>query len=148
VQRSGSDNFVIELYRSDAIQPIYRAELTSGGHLSIPLGTGKVELVVTTLPGLQVDVRHLPGLWLVPLGILLAIVGAVAFLRPSTFVTVQIARWTPDTDHSVVVLQSDYPDIIAGLRATLSAISTPSSDESSEILTAEQLSPAVPPRAS
>ena len=81
VQRAGTNGFVLELYRSDSVQPAYRGELTEGGHLTIPASPDGLELVATTLPGLQVDVRHLPALWLVPLGILLAFVGAVAFLR-------------------------------------------------------------------
>jgi hypothetical protein len=123
VQRSGTNGFVLELYRSDAIQPMYRAELTEGGQLTIPFGPGDTALVAYTLPGLQVDIRHLPGLWLVPLGVLLAFIGAVAFLRPSTFVLIQVGPWA--SDHTVIVLQSDHPAIIADLRAALEMLTPP-----------------------
>lgn len=125
VQRAGTENFVLELYRSDGIQPIYRAELTQGGQLTIPFADSKNELIVTTLPGLQVDVRYLPGLWLVPLGIILAIVGALAFIRPSYFALIQIAPWTTSigtTDYTVVVLQSDQPELIAKLRSSINEL--------------------------
>jgi hypothetical protein len=122
VQRAGSDNFVLELYRSDAEEPVYRAELTARGQLAIPFPTDNLELVITALPGLQVDVRHLPGLWLVPLGILLALIGAAAFLRSSAFAIVQVAPWA--NGHSVVTLQSDHPEVIADLYSTLAALST------------------------
>jgi hypothetical protein len=141
VQRAGTDGFVLELYRSDAIQPIYRAELTKGGQMTIPFGLGDTELIISTLPGLQVDVRHLPGLWLVPLGIFLALIGAAAFLRHSAFILVQSAPWT--ADHTVVVLQSDHLNIISELRATLDTLSptpaVPPDDDADH-----ELSPSLP----
>jgi len=139
VQRSGSDNFVLEVYRSDAIQPIYRAELTTGGQLSVPFAPGEIGFTVSTLPGLQVDVRHLPGLWLVPVGILLALIGVVAFLRPSTFVTIQVAPWT--LDQTVVILQSDHPDIISSLRAGLDTFPSLSLTEASDRAVDDPLPP-------
>ncbi len=120
VQRGGTDGFVFELYRSDAIQPIYRAELTGGGQLTIPFGPGDPAFIVYTPFGLQVDVRHLPGLWLVPLGVFLAFLGAIAFLRPSYFVLIQVAPWA--SDHTVVVLQTDQPNLISDLRSALAAL--------------------------
>lgn len=138
VQRADSDGFVLELYRSDAIQPVYRAELTSGGKLTIPFAPGDTDLIISTLPGLQVDVRHLPGLWVVPLGILLAFIGAVAFLRQSSFIVVQVAPWTPD--HAVVVLQSDHHSIVADLRAKLVALN-PLSSATGETVGDETLLP-------
>lgn len=123
VQRAGSDNFVLELYRSDAIQPIYRADLTQSGQLTIPFAPGDTELIITSLPGIQVNVNRLPGLWLVPLGFLLALVGAAAFMRTSGFLLVQVAPWQSDT--AVVVLQSDHPTVIDDLRRALSTL-TPS----------------------
>jgi hypothetical protein len=117
VQRTGSPGFVLELYRSDAIRPIYRAELTQGGQLTIPVEPDEAELLVTLLPGLQVDVRRLPGLWLVPLGIVLAIVGATAYLRPSAFVVAQVSAWGPA--QSLIILQTDTPTYLDTLRAAL-----------------------------
>jgi hypothetical protein len=127
VQRGNSNDFVLELYRSDTIEPVYRAELTEGGHLSLPFDPRDAELVISTLPGLQVDVRHLPGLWLVWCGMALALAGALAFLRSTAFVLAQVAPWTPKqtAEHSVVVLQSDRPDTIADLRATLATLTPP-----------------------
>lgn len=127
VQRAGSDNFVLELYRSDAIQPIYRAELTPGGQLTIPFAPGDTELIITALPGLQVDVRHLPGLWLVPVGILLAVAGALAFVRPSNFLLLQVAPW--HGENTVVVLQSDHPHVVEEARASLAKLTPPAGDD-------------------
>jgi hypothetical protein len=127
VQPTDNNGFIIELYRSDAVEPIYRAELTPGGRLTIPFAPGDTELVISTLPGLQVDIRHLPGLWLVPLGILLAVIGAFAFVPTSSFVAVQIAAWA--SGYSLVVAQSDHPNLVADLRATL-AIFVPESETS------------------
>lgn len=139
VQRAGTENFVLELYRSDGIQPIYRAELTQGGQLTIPFTQGSTELIITTLPGLQVDVRYLPGLWLVPLGIILSLIGVLAFIRPSYFVLIQVAPWainlgattspTRDTapTHTVVILQSDHPSLITKLQARINELPPPTS---------------------
>jgi hypothetical protein len=120
VQRAGSDGFILELYRSDAVQPVYRADLTPGGQLNVPFGPADPGLVITSMPGLQVDVRHLPGLLLVPVGIFVALIGAVTFLRDSAFVVAQIAPWTPG--YSVVILQADRADTIAALRHGLDAL--------------------------
>ena len=145
VQRAGSNGFVLELYRSDSVQPIYRADLTLGGQLTVPFSPTDTGLLISTLPGLQVDVRHLPGLMLVPIGFLIALVGAFAFLRPSAFIMAQVAPWSTEhttihtTVHTIVVLQSDHPAIIEELRALVSAISpteavpTENSDESPQV---------------
>lgn len=119
VQRPGSDAFVLELYRSDADQPVYRAELTPGGQLTIPFGPDDLELFASSLPGLQVQVQRLPGLWLVPLGILLSLIGAIASYRQSAFVVAQVGPWAGQ--NAVVVLQSDQEKIISDLTATLTA---------------------------
>ncbi len=110
VQRGSDEGFVLELYRSDAVQPVYRAELTPGGQLTIPLGPDAPDLIVTAMPGLQVDVRHLPGLPIVPVGILLALFGTLAYFRRSAFVVVQIAPWSGD--HSLVTIQSDHAETV------------------------------------
>lgn len=141
VQRAGSNGFVLELYRSDSVQPIYRADLTLGGQLTVPFSPTDTGLLISTVPGLQVDVRHLPGLMLVPIGVLIALVGALAFLRPSAFIMAQVAPWSTDhtVNYTVVVLQSDHPTIIEELRAVLNAtspteaVSTEKSDESPEV---------------
>ena len=138
VQRSGSAGFVLELYRSDAILPIYRADLTLGGQLTVPFSPTDSGLLISSPPGLQVDVRHLPGLLLVPVGILLALVGAVAFLRQSAFVLVQIAAWAPE--HSVIVLQSDHPAVVDELRATLITLSPTGAEHTDDKNTSRALS--------
>ena len=123
VQRGNSNVFVLELYRSDAVLPVYRAELTQGGRLTIPLDPGGTELIVSTLPGLQVNVRYLPGLWLVWCGILLAIIGTLAFMRQAGFVVAQIAPWP--MERSLIVLQSDHTQTIDELRTALAALTPP-----------------------
>ncbi|MCC6458485.1 MAG: hypothetical protein IT328_26280 [Caldilineaceae bacterium] len=131
VQKATSNDFVLELYRSDTVQPVYRAELTQGGRLSLPFDPRDAELVISTMPGLQVDVRYLPGLWLVWFGLVLVLAGGLAFLRPTAFVLAQVAPWTPaqTAETTVVVLQSDHSDTIAGLRAILTEL-TPSPETS------------------
>ena len=123
VQRGNSNVFVLELYRSDAVLPDYLAELTQGGRLTIPLDQGGTELIVSTLPGLQVNVRYLPGLWLVWCGILLAIIGTLAFMRQAGFVVAQIAPWP--MERSLIVLQSDHSQTIDELRTALAALTPP-----------------------
>jgi hypothetical protein len=123
VQRGNNNGFVLELYRSDAVLPVYRAELTQGGRLTIPLDPGGTELIVSTLPGIQVNVRYLPGLWLVWCGILLAIIGTLAFVRQAGFVVAQIAPWP--MERSLIVLQSDHAQTIDELRAVLATLTPP-----------------------
>lgn len=142
VQRSGSDGFVLEVYRSDAIQPIYRAEITDGGQISIPFGLGDTNLFVATMPGVQVNIRHLPGLWLVPVGIFLALIGALAFLRTSSFVIAQAAPWAGQ--HTVVVVQSDHPNIVHDLRVKLESLSQLPVHSADGGIRGEEVPPAAP----
>jgi hypothetical protein len=143
VQRAGTSEFVLELYRSDTVQPIYRGELTPGGRLTIPLTEATTQIIVSSLPGIQVDVRNLPGLWLVPLGVLLALIGASAYFRQSGFVLVQVAPWGDEissaessstetsgnqkssSENCVVVLQSDHAATITKLQDALATFSAP-----------------------
>jgi hypothetical protein len=134
VRRTGSNGFVLELYRSDAVQPVYRAELTPGGQLTIPLAETGGELRVYSLPGLQVNVRALPGLWLVPLGIFLALIGASAFARQSGFALIQTSEWL--NNESLVIIQSSHQEIFAeahSLLAALDAEATTDADQPTQV---------------
>jgi hypothetical protein len=99
--------FVLELYRSDEVQPVYRAELPASGRVVIPLARTDLELVVTTLPGLLVNVHYLPHLWLTWVGVALAAAGAAAGFTAAGWLIVQVAPWTPD--RAVVIIQSSSP---------------------------------------
>jgi hypothetical protein len=123
VQRGNNNGFVLELYRSDSVEPVYRAEMTEQGRLAIPVEDEGLELIVRTLPGLQVDVRHLPALWLVWVGLALAVAGTLALVQPIGFLLAQIAPWSQD--HAVVVLQGDQAGTIDNLRIVVDAL-TPS----------------------
>lgn len=126
VQRGNDNGFVLELYRSDSVEPVYRGEITEQGRLVIPEDVVGLELIISTLPGLQVDVRHLPGLWLVWAGIVLALIGAIVFVRPVGFVLAQIAPWSPE--YSIVVLQGDLTSTVDNLRAVVDSLAPATGD--------------------
>lgn len=107
VRRSApTPGFVLELYRSDEVQPVYRAELPATGRVVIPLARTNLELVVTTLPGLLVNVHYLPNLWLTWVGLALAVAGAAAYLGQAGWLVVQAAPWP--RGRTVVIVQSSH----------------------------------------
>ena len=118
--------FVLELYRSDEVQPIYRAELPANGRVVIPLPRTNLELIVTTLPGLLVNVHYLPNLWVAWLGLALALVGGAAHRSRAGWAAVQVAPWAPG--RTVVVVQTSDPRWADGLAARLAAPAAPAPD--------------------
>jgi hypothetical protein len=111
--------FVLELYRSDEVQPVYRAELPPNGRLLIPLARTNLELIVTTLPGLLVNVRYLPNLWLAWVGLALALIGAAGYTVAAGWWAIQLAPWSQN--HTVIVLQGSDPNRVEALAQQLQA---------------------------
>lgn len=121
VQRGAEHSaFILELYRSSDVEPVFRAELTPSGRVTIPLDDGAAAIVVTNMPGLKVDVRHAPGIWLAWVGLGIALVGLFAALRRAGFALVQLAPWP--VSRTLVVIQSNLPREHARLVAHLSEI--------------------------
>jgi len=124
VRGSNADSaFVLELYRSQEVQPVYRAELTDAGRAIIPLGDGQPDLIVTTLRGLHVTVRHFPWVWLTWVGLVVAAVGSLSLVLRPAWLTLQVAPW--GEDRTVIVLQSDRADLLADLRRQLDLLNQP-----------------------
>lgn len=121
VQRGTEDDaMLLELYRSNAVEPVFRAELTRSGRVTIPLDDTQTAIVVNNMPGLQVDVSYQPGLWLAWVGLGLALVGLLGALRRVGFVVVQLAPWP--TQRTLAVIQSNLPREQARLMARLAPL--------------------------
>jgi hypothetical protein len=73
----------------------------------------QANLRIRFLPGLHVRVRYLPGDWLLWGGLVLALAGAVGYLRRPFFALVQLAPWPGE--RSVLVVQSSSPEPLAEL---------------------------------
>jgi hypothetical protein len=104
-------SFVLELYRSTDVEPVVRTEISGAEPVRVPLGNGQA-IRVLPLPSLQIDVRHLPGLWLAWLGLLLAALGLAGWVRRPTYLLAQTGPWPSgfaSGDRAVVVMQSSSP---------------------------------------
>ena len=112
--------FLIEVFHQESNEPILRETLDRLGQegrelRAIPLPDGEMPLVFQLAPGLDVQVRHLPGDWLLWPALILGLVGAAGFLRRPFFLLVQLAPWP--VERSVLVGQSDRPALLRRLEA-------------------------------
>jgi len=110
--------FLVELFDGSSLvsgAPVQRLEIQGGEGSSLFLDRGQLQISFLSMPGLTVSVRSMPGLWLIWLGLILALAGSLGFLRRPRFLLAQIAPWP--TDRSVLILQSDDPDAVASLAA-------------------------------
>jgi len=114
----GDENaFLAEVYDEEAVQPISSERIEGAGELEVPLGEETITLSLA--PSWSVDVRAGKGFamwaWL-PL-LLLALAGAVALLRPATFLSARLAPW--EETRTVVVLQGNDTREVVSLREQL-----------------------------
>jgi hypothetical protein len=112
-------SFLLEVNRVGSTQPPTRLEI--GHQLSevITLDEADFTLHFHLLPGLVVEARYLPGVWLLWVALLLVIIGGVGFWFRPAFLVAQIAPWPPD--RSVVVLQSDEAVTLRALQDDLTS---------------------------
>ena len=113
--------FLLEVFHQESNEPVLRETLDQlvqeGSELrAIPLPDGEVQVLFRLAPGLDVQLRHLPGDWLLWPALLLGLVGVAGFLRRPFFLLVQLAPWP--VDRSVLVAQSDSPRLLRPLEQT------------------------------
>lgn len=77
---------------------------------SLRLGDQTIDLRFTPLASRVVEVRHLPGLWLLWPALALGIVGLLGLRNRPGFAVVQVAPWP--TERSVIVVQSSNQTVV------------------------------------
>ncbi|RIK37476.1 MAG: hypothetical protein DCC55_24140 [Chloroflexi bacterium] len=107
--------FLLEVYQGDSSQPARRMAIGAEPVEKIPLNDTGLELEFAQLPGLAVDFRYMPGLWLLWLALVLVLLGALSFWFRPAFLLIQVAPWP--AQRSVVVAQSDNSAALAVLAA-------------------------------
>lgn len=117
--------FLLEVYQGDSSQPARRLAIGAQPVERVVLNDRSLELEFVQLPGLVVDFRHTPGLWLLGPALALVLVGASSFWFRPAFLLIQVAPWL--VERSVVVAQSDDPAVLAMVSAqpVASEASTP-----------------------
>lgn len=111
--RLGGENegaFLVEIFAEDAVQPVERVQVSGATTVTVPAGDEAVQVAMTPMPGLAVEVRHAPGDWLVWPALVLVLAGlAGIWLRPA-FVLAQVSAWP--VERSLVTLQSSAPVVL------------------------------------
>ena len=105
-------NFSVELYQSNAVQPVLTAGITPGQQTTIPINDS-LSLEVAGVPALALRLSSFPQLWLAWLGVALALVGALGYTRPAGFALVQVVEL--DAAESALIVQSNPATIAQAL---------------------------------
>ena len=87
------DSFLVEVYRGLNLEPEQRIEITGPAQHEIGAAEQKLQLEFIPMPGLRVNVRHMPGFGLIWPAAILLIIGAAGYVLPPAFTLVQIAPW-------------------------------------------------------
>jgi hypothetical protein len=103
--------FLLEVYRGESSQPARRMTIGAERVERVALNEGGLALEIVQLPGVVVDFRHTPGLWLLWPALALVLAGALSFWYRPAFLLIQVAPWP--VQRSVVVAQSDDPAALA-----------------------------------
>lgn len=106
----GQNGYLIELFAGGDVQPSQRLEIRDGTPTVIDLGQDGLSLTLAPTPSVQVQVRSHTGEWLLWLGFILLVMGAVGFVRPFTLLLVQVAAWP--MGRAVVVVQSNLQELL------------------------------------
>ncbi len=99
-----SPEFRVELYQSDAVQPVLATGVLPDERLAVPV-TDTLTLDLAGVPALAVTVSSYPQLWLAWLGVAVALIGAWGFARPTALALVQVVDL--GADDSALIVQSD-----------------------------------------
>lgn len=108
------DEFLVEVYQSESETPVERYTVAASTILTIPVGEGELALAVVPMPGLAIQVRQAPGLWLLWPALALLVAGALGFWRRPGFVLAQIGPWP--VERTIITVQSDLRGEMATLR--------------------------------
>ncbi len=111
--------FLLEVNRVGSMQPPTRLEIGQQPSEVVTLDEAGLTLHFRLLPGLLIEARYLPGVWLLWVALLLVIVGGIGFWFRPAFLVAQVASWSPE--RAVVVLQSDESSILRALQAALAS---------------------------
>jgi hypothetical protein len=108
------NRFLVEVVSSASNEDIQRTEISADDAIVVPYGAdGSLILRIRYLPSLSVSVRYQPAAQWIWLALLLALIGAVGFLRRPHFLLCQLAPWP--RGRSVLVAQSDDPGVVKRL---------------------------------
>ncbi len=110
-----SEQFLVEVYSGNSVEPRERLELSGREAQEIRLGPDGPRLRWVPMPGLQVEIRRMPGVWLLWPALALALAGTVGFWRRPTWLLLQVAPWPQE--HTLVIAQSDRQATLAELEA-------------------------------
>jgi hypothetical protein len=108
------DAFLVEVYQSESEMAVARFTVAASEILAIPAGGAEVSLAFVPLPGLSIQVRQAPGLWLIWPALALIVAGALGFWQRPGFILAQIGPWP--VDRSIITVQSDLRSEMSSLR--------------------------------
>jgi hypothetical protein len=104
---TAEEEFLVEVYQSDAIQPAQRLVISQSTPQTITINPQGLALHLLPQPALRISVRYVPALWLVILAFAVMLAGAAGFWRRPSFGSIQLMPWI--SHDSVLILQSTSP---------------------------------------
>lgn len=114
--------FMLEVYEGESDRPTQRVVIGGEPTTSIALNDDGLALRLIQMPVVVARARYAPGLWLLGIAALLALVGLAGFWRRPALLLAQIAPWP--AARALLIAQSDAEAEIAEL--PLSAPTSPS----------------------
>lgn len=113
------DSYLAEVYDEAGVQPIATAQFSEADDLAVPLGDETLLLRVTPAWSVAVQAEHGFGAWMALPLFVLGLAGALALLRPATWLVAQVAPW--EEAHAQVILQGNNRIDVAAVHAALVA---------------------------
>ena len=110
-------SFIAELYSGTDLLPQQRIDISGPTSATAGDAASPFTLEFIPLPGIQLSVRHMPGLWIVWLAVVIALVGIYALIRPPAVLAAQLSRW-PEERTVVTLLATRQDDLSAIMSMT------------------------------
>ncbi len=124
--------FIVEFYSGDDLLPQQRIEIDSPTTAVAGSGADSLQLELTPLPGVEITVQHMPGIWLLWIALVLALTGAYGFIRPPASIMTQFESWPVDRSLlTVVATRRDDLEAVFQMNANLTEKPTPDKEAGS-----------------
>ncbi|HMN27472.1 MAG TPA: hypothetical protein PKE45_04885, partial [Caldilineaceae bacterium] len=115
--------YLLEIYRGEESQPAKRVEIGAKPVESVVINDQGLSLRFVQMPGLAVEIRYLPGVWLLWVALALVVLGGIGYWFRPGFALVQVAPWAGE--QTVVTVQSDEAVSVPVLDQQIAAEETP-----------------------
>lgn len=129
IVRNDNDNqigYLVELIDRDGNSVGDTKLIDGSGSTTVDLRTAETSIRFDAVPGVIVEAKYLPGIWLLFVALGLVLVGAIGYWLRSGYILLQISPWP--TDRTIAIAQSDKRTEIESLKNLILSHSVNPSD--------------------